>query len=403
MSKLTDWLLAHPFRSALETRVQQAVKVMDDEYWHNMAGQPLIARPWYKVRDQLEDIFETCRENPLAQRIIGLTTDFVVGDTVTVTGGDYVHRFWEHPLNNMEARIYRWCDELTRSGELFIVLSTNPADGMAYVREISALQIDQIVLDQDDIEKEYRFHQLTSDVEGHWWPSAITHVEVIPRGHQAQPPDAPNQIMLHYTINKQVGDIRGVSDLAQILTWLNRYNMWLEDRVRINRYKGSYLWHVQVQNALPATLAAKKAQYSRPPKPGSIIVSDATETWTAVQPDINADRVEADGKALRLMIAAGSGIPLHFLGEGESATRATAREMGTATYRHFAHRQRVFSNIVEHVIRTACQRAAQNPDGLSVDFEPILDQAQYPGQENRPDTPGTDQPAPDNQDDQDEH
>ena len=40
MSKLTDWLLAHPFRSTFETtiadRVQQAVKVMDDQYWQNM-------------------------------------------------------------------------------------------------------------------------------------------------------------------------------------------------------------------------------------------------------------------------------------------------------------------------------------------------------------------------------
>lgn len=31
--------------------------------------------------------------------------------------------------NRMELRLAEWCDELTRSGELFVVLYTNPADG----------------------------------------------------------------------------------------------------------------------------------------------------------------------------------------------------------------------------------------------------------------------------------
>jgi len=91
-----------------------------------------------------------------------------------------------------------------------------------------------------------------------------------------------------------------------------------------------------------------------------------------VQPRIDADDVEADGKAIRLMVAAGAGIPLHFLAEGESATRATAREMGTATYRHFVHRQHLFDSILRAVIDTAAQRAGRGRLDYALAFEPVL-------------------------------
>ena len=162
--------------------------------------------------------------------------------------------------------------------------------------------------------------------------------------------------MLHFCINRQVGGGARAERLAQVVTCLIATTRG--SRIaRINRHKGAYLWHVRVQSPLPGQLEQRRAQYSRVPQSGSIIVTDANEEWRAVQPQIGADDVEADGKAIRLMVAAGVGVPLHFLAEGESANRATAREMGTATYRHFQHRQRLFADILEDVVRAAGRRA----------------------------------------------
>ncbi|MHB1319275.1 MAG: hypothetical protein ACYCYF_11725, partial [Anaerolineae bacterium] len=322
----------------------------------------------------------------------------------------WVQAFWNHPLNHLSDRIYAWCDELSRSGELFLVLSRNPVDGMSYVREIPALQIDAIETDPEDRERELRYHQLTEEIEGRWWPAlgtgplstaaglgttpalgtgplssaaALVTTPALGTGplstgralgttspgtatpaatgaHQG-PPDGPDQVMLHYAINRPVGAVRGRSDLAQILPWLERYDLWLEDRVRINRYKGAYLWHVRLDNAQSGQLEAKRRQYARVPRSGSIIISDASEHWEAVSPQINADDVAADGKAIRLMIAAGAGVPLHYLAEGDSATRATAREMGTPTLRRFAHRQFLFESILTDLIRTAARRGGVAP------------------------------------------
>jgi len=354
-----DWLLDRVLAREVDARVQAALKAVDDPYWRNVTdGQPQ-ARPWHEVRATLERVAELARTNPLAARLVAMTTDFVIGAGARLEGPPWAQAFWDDPLNRIAGRVYRWCDELSRSGELFLVFSRNPVSRMSYVREVPALLIDRIETDPDDLERELRYHQLAADPEGRWWPAVAGNEDA-------------DQVMLHYAINRGAGDVRGLSDLAQIAVWLERYSMWLEDRVRINRYKGAYLWHVKVEGALPGQLEARRAQYSRIPSPGSIIVTDGHETWQAVQPNIAADDVQADGKALRLMIAAGAGVPLHYLAEGESANRSTAREMGTATLRHFAHRQLVFRQIVEDVVRQAARRAGLPEVEVTVTFESVL-------------------------------
>jgi len=341
---LADRLLGDRHSGGVVARqLQEATASSEDDGWRDLT-HPGLTRPWHELRDTLERVDRACRTNPLAARLVAMTTDFVVGRGIRADGHPFVRQFWDHPMNAMDGRVHRWCSELSRTGELFVVLSRNRVTRMSYVREVPALQIDRLETDPDDLERETRYHQLTDTPEGRWWPGASETVQA-------------DQVMLHYAINRPVGDVRGRSDLAQVLTWLDRYDLWLEDRVRINRYKGAYLWHVQVKSALPGQLEAKRAQYSRIPRSGSIIVTDANEEWKAVQPQIGADDVEADGKAIRMMIAAGAGVPLHFLAEGEGANRATAREMGTATFRHFQHRQFVFSQVLRDVIRVEARRA----------------------------------------------
>lgn len=338
------------FSDLVESRVQAAVKVIDDKWWDQIAG---VAGPqdrqWWDVKLSLDDALEAYRINPLAFRIVSLTSDFVVGRGITLTSDikgidDFIGRLWNHPKNHMTTRLYSWCDELSRAGEVFIVLFTNPADGLTYIREIPAVRIDKIETDEDDLEKEIRYHEiLKGDIQGRWWPAA--------------PQSAGGPEVLHFAINKPVGCVRGQGDLVAIIPWLRRYKEWLEDRVRINRFKNSFLWKVTVKGALPGDLQSKRTQYATPPEPGSIIVTDENENWEPIQAKIEAEDVEPDGKALRLMIGAGAGVPLHFLAEGETATRATAKEMGGPTVKHYQHRQLFFCELLTRVITRALERA----------------------------------------------
>jgi hypothetical protein len=79
------------------------------------------------------------------------------------------------------------------------------------------------------------------------------------------------------------------------------------------------------------------------------------EQWKAVQPNIGADDVRDDGRAIRLMVATGAGVPEHYLSEGGNANRATAAEMGLPAMKRFQRRQEYF----RHVIQRICQRVIE--------------------------------------------
>lgn len=340
------------FGDVIERRVAQAVKVVDDEFWTQIAGgrSGTLDRDWHEHRENLDDALEAWRVNPLARRIVSLCTDYVIGSGIRVKADSeqvqhLVDEFWK--LNQMERRVYSWCDELTRSGELFVVLRTDQVSGASFVRAIAASQISQVVTDKDDLERELRYGEIVKgEFEPRWWPSAV-----------GEP--SAEQVMLHYAINRPVGCVRGDGDLTPILPWLKRYKDWLENRVRLNKYKTAFLWDVTV-TARPGrgdVVRKKRMRYKTAPEPGSIVVHDDGEQWNAVSPKLEAWDAKEDGKAIRLAIAAGAGIPLHFLAEGESATKATAQEMGDPTYRHYLGRQLYFGWLVRDLLATALARA----------------------------------------------
>ncbi|MHB0877699.1 MAG: hypothetical protein ACYC5O_16810 [Anaerolineae bacterium] len=372
MVRLRARLAERFFGGYIEQRVKQAVQDVDERWWQQV-GLRTEDRPWYEARSNLQDALDAWRTNPLARRIVSLTTDYVVGEGIRLRCGDekvqaFLDRFWHHPQNRMDMRLHWLCDELTRSGELFLLLSRNPADGMSYVRAIPALHITQVHTDEGDAERElwYRDDLATvvrdetagrdetvvspgpmpaGQLGGRMWPSPLVAA-------------VADQVVLHYAINRPVGCTRGEGDLAPILPWLRRYREWLEDRVRVNRYRNAFLWKVTVQGASDSELRRRRAELTRPPPPGSVIVTNEGEKWEAVNPQVQAQEAESDGKALRLIIAAGAGVPLHFLAEGESATRATAAEMGDPTFRHYRQRQMFFCHMLEDLAETVLQRAA---------------------------------------------
>jgi hypothetical protein len=183
-------------------------------------------------------------------------------------------------------------------------------------------------------------------MSGRVWPSPLAAPEA-------------EQVVLHYAINRPAGCTRGEGDLAPILPWLRRYKEWLEDRVRVNRYRNAFVWKVTVQGAGESELRRRRAELLRPPPPGSVVVTNEGEKWEAVNPQVQAQEAESDGKALRLIVAAGAGVPLHFLAEGESATRATAAEMGDPTFRHYRQRQLFFCHMLEDIAMVALRWAEQ--------------------------------------------
>jgi len=320
----------------------------------------------------ISQALDAWRVNPLARRIVELTSQYVVGGGISLSSPDekvnaFLRRWWTHGLNGLSMRVFEWCDELTRTGELFFLLSTDAA-GMTYVRAVPAIEIREIVTEKNDLQQEIAYIQKGKvtldggDLEERRWEAYRAGAD-----GTAEEGGKPKTVMLHFAINRPVGAVHGESDLAPMLKWLSRYAAWLEDRARLNRYRNAFYFMVKSRFVSEAERAARQATLNAtPPSPGSILVVDESESWEVIHPKLESQDAATDGLALKKMIASGAGIPLHFLAEPESATRTTAESAGGPTFRRFEQRQEFFLELVRQLAEVALRRRAMFERDLDV-------------------------------------
>ena len=327
-------------------------------------GARTLDPDWGQLSDQFADVLEAWRKNPLARRIVGLVTAYVVGDGIHLASdygalARFLVAFTGDSMNLLELEQGTWCDELTRSGELFLSLHMNPANGISYVRLVPASVIDKVVTRPGDYRAELAYHELVGVEDPDYARGGRTWLAPIhPEADQVGADGSVTPVMLHFAVNRPVGCVRGESDLASILVWLKRYSHWLEDRVRFNSAMRAFVWIVKVPSQL---VGIKREQYRRPPDSGSVVVTERDkEEWTAVTPDLKAQDAQADGRALRWMVAAGGpGVSLVDFGEAETSNLATARAMGGQRARFMRARQTYFGFVLAQTALVAYNRAVR--------------------------------------------
>lgn len=303
----------------------------------------------YDRQHLIDQAVRAYRLNPLARRIVKLHRYFALGENVSIQlkgksnnkqtrTQKFIQDFWKHPVNVMDDQVSEWFDERTLTGELFLLFTVDQA-GMTLVRAVPAEQIAEIVTAGNDYRQELAYKTSTFDDEG--YPAYDR------TGQQTM-------FMRHYVINRPVGSTWGESDLFPLLPWIARYTGWLENRATLNYWRQIFVWVVKGKYKSKEERQARQAEIeARPPRPGAILVGDESETWETVSPELDAFEASADGLALKKQIAAGAGIPIHYLAEPESSTRTTAEAAGTPTFRNFLDYQVSFFNILKDVLGIA--------------------------------------------------
>lgn len=345
-------------------RLQLSIAAYDDardRLWSRSNTEGTRDRYAHDRAQVLQDALLAWRTNPIANRIVGLVSDYVIGGGVDVSSKDqavnaFLQAWWQHRLNRMPVRVFEWCDELTRSGDLFIAISTDAA-GMSYVRAIPAADIADIETAPNDVEQEHAYIENVGGIltEQRRWPA-----------YDPNNDNPQTAVMLHYSINRPVGAKFGESDLAPMLKWLTRYSDWLENRARLNRFRNAFVWVVKRFFGSESERKAYQAELNaNPPNPGSVLVVNKDEDWSAASPKLESHEAGEDGLALKKMIAAGAAIPMHFLAEPESATRTTAEASGGPTYRHYDRRQVYFLWLLLDITQICVARRSQFDHNLN--------------------------------------
>ena len=144
--------------------------------------QGVADKGWGELHQEMFDAREAWRQNPLARRLVGMVTAYVVGNGIMLRSEypplqRFIDEFWA--ANEMDQRVPEWCDELCRSGEIFPVLFTNPQDRRSTVRCVPASIIERIEWREGDYEAELRFKETglagggAQHLEEGWWVSPL--------------------------------------------------------------------------------------------------------------------------------------------------------------------------------------------------------------------------------------
>ena len=237
----------------------------------------------------------------------------------------------------MDNRLLGMSDELSRAGNLFLLISTDPS-GMNDIRAVNTEQIAEITTAPHDPEQELSFI-LREDLEvilKMTWSS----VSIAPTTSIDTPDEHGNfqPVMVHYAVNRPAEQLLGELDLSDLLKWLGRYSAWLEDRVRLNRFRNAFLYVVKASYTSETARKARQLELAATSLPRLHPRHRSERRMVGHVPQFEAMMLYAPPSK---MIAAGAWIPMHFLAEPESATRTTAELSSEPTYHKFEQRQQV--------------------------------------------------------------
>lgn len=296
------------------------------------------------------------QRNPIAKRGINYVASFVVGEGFNLAcRNDRVEAvlkaFIDNPENDVRAYERQAVIDLQLDGEL--VTRFFEAGGNVVMVPQRPWELRRIKTEAGFFRRPVLYHFQREESEGDWRSGTVTKIE-----------DVKASEILHVAINRHGYELRGRPELYPVLPWLRAYKEWLENRARQNHWRNALLWWVKVKAANSAVIAQVAARYRRPPTPGSIAVTSENEEWNALQNNVGAGDAAEDGRQIKLMAAVGMGLPEYFLGDGENANLATAKEQALPALMTFADFQRVMVEQYWYPVLTRVIQAAVDAEVL---------------------------------------
>lgn len=305
--------------------------------------------------------------NPLGKRCVHYISSFVIGEGFNLTCKNKdveaaLLAFIDNPDNAIREYERQAVRDLCVDGELFIryfsdapatpgedpTAPVTPTSGALVAVPVRPWEIRYIETEDGFFRrrKSYRWQQYSPPNRDD--PNAV---------HPTEHKDIPAREIQHVAINKHAYELRGRPELYAALAWLKAHKDWLEGRSRQNHYRGALLWWFKIKNALPAVIARKVAQYSRPITPGSALVTTDNEEVTALTNPLGASDAGEDGRQLKIMAQNGiGGIPEYMTGDGQNANLASTTSQQLPVLTTFAEFQII---MIEQVLTPMFKRVLQ--------------------------------------------
>ncbi|WP_113676081.1 hypothetical protein [Vallitalea guaymasensis] len=301
-------------------------------------------------------------KNPLAGQIVNLKTYFTIGAGISFsTKAEEVqkvlNKFWDDKDNKMFTKQIQMSNELEIYGELFIRFFVNEYSGDTKITLVDPSEITDIIYDPDNPTRVLYYKR--EYVEKRFNIETKTYEEIPHEGMDAELIEGDE--IFHIPINNVSTGKRGISPLYRVIPWIRAYKNWLEDRLVINKAKSIFAWEEKVKSIGAKLMQQMKNKTenafnnivgaTKPPKTGSVLIENEGVEWSIINADVNASDAFEDGRAIKLMVCAGSNIFEHYFGDAGEANLASAKAMELPMLKEYQYRQELFRWIYRNIFR----------------------------------------------------
>lgn len=326
-------------------------------------------------------------KNPLIQRGVKVAANYIWGRGVNISAKDellqsVLDRFLYDSeniteLTSQQSRIQKEI-ELRTDGNVFLVLYVHEKTGHIRVRSIPALEITEVVKDENDAKKVLYFKR------SYMAKDAIVD-EYYPNWRNTNPKTRLNDKPV---MNAFIYHIKGsicfsdwsfaLSEVYAAIDWAKAYKIFLENWSTIVASYARYAWKVSTKGGakgiqaakdkIGTTLSTTSTEKNPPVATGSTFIrgiDQAGQATADIEPlkTSGATTSADDGRRLLLMVAAAMGLPESFFGDVQG-TYATASTLDRPTELEFVNRQTLWSDVLHDLLDFQCFWSVKAPNGL---------------------------------------
>jgi len=324
----------------------------DEHLWQELGAGKRDLNALTLARAQ-EVCYQLYQSNPLGHRLTELIRDFIVGDGITYTVKnpwvrDVVEEFWTDGQNAIDQRNDQFALELGLYGELLPEAFVGEVSGFVRLGYIDPGQIKRIETIKDNplVLDTVWIREKGAGIKGR--PLQV----VRDRGKGVLEGE-----VFCWQVNSVSNATRGWPDLLHVADWLDAFDQLLWEMVERARLARTFIWDVLLKGQDQSYIDAWLAKHGSAPKGGSVRAHNEGVEWKAVAPELGSFESAQEAETVMQHIAAGAGIPKHWLSSSADVNRATAAEMGQPTIRHLARRQRYYLDCLKQITRFVIERA----------------------------------------------
>lgn len=361
--------------------------LLEDKEWMLLSQEDSRTSFSVDARDKIQALARTYwTKNPLAGRAVKTITNYTFGRGLSVVSddekiNDVIKSFWKDQDNlrtftGTQAQQTK-CNELQVDGEIFFALFPNEMTGRVKIGSIPPYEIRDVILDPENRYKPLYYQRKkigrSFDFDSESYQSSDSKAQYIPdwQNQDGDKATVDGVCIYHLKVNCLSDSKFGVSELYRSIDWLKSYNKYLENWATVAAALAKFAWKKKIKGGSSTISAIKKQmEDAGAPPAGSTILENIGVDHQPIR-TAGANASAADGRYIKLMHCAASGVFEHYFGDPSTGNLATATSMELPMLKMFEGNQQLwidtYSDITQFVIERAIDAGELN--GTKVEYD----------------------------------